>query len=195
MKRDGTYLFTFIVLLSGFIYFNDRPIEWVRTSVVFALTPAWFLYANHKRLWFRNRLRWMLKLRHHTFFCTVLFTVFVLLSYPALAGTTKGIIIHLVLLTFGSIAYWAPLLISCSFAKSPSFMKRFSFFILTSIFFFVYHQAAFFFNELPSKGFLHSGLLVMGITLFILVTQWGRAEQHTDRPTVRGYTEKVHPPM
>ncbi|UOQ45156.1 hypothetical protein MUN89_04155 [Halobacillus salinarum] len=175
--------------------FNERPLENLsRSLIVFAAVPLWILYANQHQLWFRNKLRWMIRASNRLLINAAVFFVGVLASYEVflMLPYSLGVVFHLTTLTICSFFYWLPLLLHCTFSRRRPHMQRLGYFALTSMLFFVYHMVSFqYYDGTPTQGFLVSGLFVMLLTLIYLFQDWSVTEKEDDRTTVEGYVRPV----
>lgn len=199
MKVYKNSLFT-LLLYSLFIItalaihhlLSSTPFQYVRSTICFGLAPAFILYANHKQLWFRSSLRWIIKLSRRPLLSSTFFVMSVLVSFDLTFHFPLHEYVHLFLLGFGSFIYWAPLLLQCSFIKLQNYMRRFLYLMLTSILFVLYHEASFYFREgTDTEAFLYTGVMIMIIQLFSLIIEWAESERDTDPVNVKGYFKSV----
>ncbi|MCA1012766.1 hypothetical protein [Halobacillus halophilus] len=186
---------SFLIVLFTLNLISDTPsVNLARSFIAFGASPLFILYANQNHLWFRKSFRWLVSSSHLLLSSAFIFFFGVLVSFEAFSIIPGGygFFLHLFLLAVSSVIYWAPLLLSCPFHKSNSFMSRFAYFTLTTLVFFIYHEVAFYYyGSRPSAGFMNAGLAAMLITLFYIITQWANVESHTDRPTVKGYVHSL----
>ncbi|WLR48746.1 hypothetical protein LC065_06070 [Halobacillus litoralis] len=187
-------LYSLFILAALAIHYllSPTPFQYVRSIICFGLAPALILYANFKQLWFRSSLRWVIKVSRRPVLSSTIFVVGALASFDLAFHLPLSGIVHLLLLGFGSIIYWAPLLLQCSFIQLQNYMRRFLYLLLTSLLFVLYHEASFYFSgREQSEGFLYTGVMIMLIQLFSLIMEWADAEKDTDPLNVKGYFKSV----
>lgn len=164
----------------------------IRSFISFCVAPMLIILANRKHIWFRRKLRWVIRSSQSLFVSAFMFFICALVSYDGLRMVPFGFPVHIVLLGIGSIFYWSPLLIRCSFSKPTSYMHQFSYLMLTSIVFFTYHQMTFYFYHYqPTFGYLMVGISSMSVTLLFLILRWAKSESHIDRVTVKGFVVPI----
>ncbi|WP_226581767.1 hypothetical protein [Halobacillus litoralis] len=166
----------------------------IRSVTGFGLAPAVLFYGNRHSLWFRRSFRWMVNLSHHLWICAVIFAAGTLISYDLalLFPYQIGLPLHLFTLICCTVIYWSPLLLRSSFQRPLPFIQRFVYLILTTMFFFIYHEAAYSFHNLSSSlTFMTTGTLVMILYLYLFISEWTNAEKKPDRFHVKGYFEKL----
>ncbi|REJ09459.1 hypothetical protein [Halobacillus trueperi] len=171
---------------------SPTPFQYVRSFICFGLTPAFILYANHKQLWFRSSLRWVIKLSRRPVLSSILFVMSALASFDLALHLPLSEFVHLFLLGFGAFIYWTPLLLQCSFIQLQNYMRRFLYLMLTSLSFVLYHEASFFFSEgTDAEAFLYTGVMIMIIQLFSLILEWAEDEKENDPVNVKGYFKSI----
>ncbi|WP_394219277.1 hypothetical protein [Halobacillus trueperi] len=194
-KNTVPFLLYFIFILTALaihLFLLPAPIQYVRSIICFGLAPACILYANHKQLWFRSSLRWVIRLSRRPILSSFIFIISVLASIDLISHLPLSKFVHLFLIGFGSLIYWAPLLLQCSFIQLQNYMRRFLYLVLTSLLFVLYHEASFYFSErADAEAFLYTGVMIMIIQLFSLIMEWADAEKGTDPINVKGYFKSV----
>ncbi|WP_173918383.1 hypothetical protein [Halobacillus sp. Marseille-Q1614] len=182
-----------MLLLSLFVLLTVLPFleaNIARGLLAFLITPLLIVYGNKHHLWFRQSLRWMVRLSHKLVLCLGIFFIGVLVSYELLQllHPSIGYALHLILLSVSTIIYWAPLLLSCPFDKPRPFADRAAYYSLATALFILYHHGTFvYYDGMPTLPFMFMGMTVMMGAFLYLFIQWFRSEQHVDRPTVKGY--------
>ncbi|RWZ58795.1 hypothetical protein EQV77_07490 [Halobacillus fulvus] len=179
-----------IVLINWFSTWQVENI--MRSVILFLFAPIWIMLANDRHLWFRRKYRWIVTTSLSPLRSLFIFFTGCLVSYEVSLMLPFGFWIHLFILSFASIVYWAPLLIECPFSKQTTFMSRFAYFAATAVLFFLYHQISFLYYEAtPTLGFMVTGLITMSFTLLTIIQQWSDSEKQVDRLTAKGHVHSM----
>ncbi|TGB02791.1 hypothetical protein [Halobacillus salinus] len=164
----------------------------LRGIVSFFVAPLAIHLANEKHIWFRKNFRWVVRTSQSPLRSAALFFVFTLVSYDALNQIPYGFLVHLILLSIGSVIYWSPFMLRCPFCKPVPFMHQFSYFVITSIVFFTYHQMTFYFYQAqPTFLYMIVGIAAMLLLLLSLIVRWANSEASVDRITVEGFIQPI----
>lgn len=194
-KSVVPFLLSSIFILAALVVHHlltPTTFQYLRSIICFGLAPAMIIYANHRQLWFRSSLRWVIKLSRRPFLSSLIFIMGALASFDFAFHLPQSEFIHLFLLGFASFIYWTPLMLQCSFIQLQNYMRRFLYLMLTSLLFVLYHEASIYFTEgADAEAFFYTGVMMMILQLLSLIMEWADAEKGTDPVNVKGYFKSV----